>query len=116
MAKYAGFTGLCQGLYTAKSFSALGSLSPVLLKALIQASNNSLATSTWRQYKTTRRHLERCQKETKVRMSFPMTRKQILTFIAYMIEIRKVQAATVSKTLSAVRTLHLIGQTIELPI
>ena len=43
-------------------------------------------------------------------MSLPMTKTQVLTFIAYMIEIRKVQAVTVSKTLSALRTLHLIGQ------
>ena len=83
-------------------------LSPKLLQALINAANNSLANSTWKQYKTAQKHLERCQRETGVRMSFPMSTKQILVFIAYMLETRKVQSVTVSKTLSALRTLHLI--------
>ena len=43
-----------------------------------------------------------------------MTQKQILTFIAFMLECRKVKSTTVSKTLSAIRTLHLI-EGVDLP-
>jgi len=108
-AKYAGFRpGVGKGMYTARSFPGTESLNPKLRQALIQAANNSLAETTWRQYKTAERHLERCQRNTGVRMSFPMKRTQILCFVAFMLEVRKVKAVTVSKTLSAIRTLHLI--------
>ena len=102
-------------MYSSKSFPGTGSLSHHLLSALINAANNSLANSTWSQYKTARRHLERCQLHTGIRMSFPMSDRQIFVFISYMLVYRKVQSTTVSKNLSAIRTLHLI-EGVNLPI
>ena len=49
-AKYAGFRpGVGKGMYTARSFPGTESLNPKLKQALIQAANNSLAETTWRQ-------------------------------------------------------------------
>ena len=52
---------------------------------------------------------------TGVRMTFPMTQNQILAFVSYMLVHRKVKSNTVSKTISAIRTLHLI-EGVDLPI
>ena len=62
---------------------------------------------TWAQYTTARKHLQACQLKTGMRMCFPMTETQIMTLIGYLFD-RGLQGKTVSKTLSALRTLHLV--------
>ena len=62
---------------------------------------------TWAQYTTARKHLQACQLKTGIRMGFPMSENQTMTLIAYLFD-RGLQGQTVSKTLSALRTLHLV--------
>lgn len=86
----------------------MNNLSPKLTELLIRSANNSLSSSTWANYTTVRRHLVRCQKAEGVRFSFPMKTEQILVFIGFLLEARKVSGKSVGKYLSALRTLHLV--------
>ena len=47
-----------------------------MVTALVGASNKSLALNTWTNYKTAETHLKRCERETGVRMRFPMDDRQ----------------------------------------
>lgn len=104
--KYRGFRGGGRGLYTAASFSS--SLPQNFLNTLIKAANNSLTEGTWAQYTSARRHLEGCQKHTGRRMNFPMTSNDVFHLVGYLFNVKGVKGTTVSKVLSAVRTLHLV--------
>ena len=55
-----------------------------------------------------KRHLVRCQKYIGSRIDFPMSTDQVLAFIGYLFEHRKVSGATAGKYISALRTLHLV--------
>ena len=99
--KYCGYRPGGHGLYTAKSFSP--SLPVKLVQSLIKAANNSVSTGTWKQYKSARKHLERCQSSTGRRMNFPMTEDDVLCLIAYLFDERGLKGKTVSRILSAIR-------------
>lgn len=103
--KYMGFRG-GRGLYTAASFG--NSLPLNFLNLLIKAANNSLTEGTWAQYTTARRHLEGCQKHTGRKMGFPMSSEDVYHLVGYLFEVKGVKGSTVSKVLSAIRTLHLV--------
>ena len=77
------------------------------MTALVSAGNQSLALNTWETYKTAERHLERCERDTGVRMRFPMTNRMILAFIGWLITVRKVSSVSINKYLSGLRTVHL---------
>ena len=53
-------------------------LPPAIDAALVNASNQSLAKSTWSAYNTAENHLKRCEVDTNVRMSFPMTDRELV--------------------------------------
>ena len=61
-----------------------------------------------KQYQSARRHLERAQQYTGTRFVFPMNESMILVLVAYLFEVRNLKGKTVSKILSALRTLHLV--------
>ena len=107
-AKYCGFRSGGVGLFTARSFPSLATLSPRLCEVLVQASNNSLSQNTWKQYTSVRKHLERCQKFTNIRFSFPFTQDQVLLLISYLFTERNLKSVSVSKILSGLRTIHLV--------
>jgi integrase len=73
-----------------------------------------LAKSTWSSYRTAERQLLKCQSERKVDMRLPLTQEKTLIFIDWLINERKVKAATVNSYLSGVRQLH-IERGIEQP-
>lgn len=73
---------------------------------LLRALNNSLASSTIKQYKTTVNHLARMGVETGSVVSLPMTEESVLKFIAWLRINRGVAVPTIEKHLSALRALH----------
>ena len=78
-----------------------------MVEVLIRAGNNSLSENTWSQYKSARKHLLACQNDTGVRMVFPLGETQIMTLIGFLFD-RRLQGKSVSKVLSALRTLHMV--------
>ena len=66
-----------------------------------------LARGTWSSYRTAERQLLRCQKERKTDMSLPLTQEKTLIFIDWLINDRKVKAATVKSYLSGLRQMHI---------
>ena len=57
--------------YSTDSFKQLN-LPNTLVGALVDASNHSLALSTWSSYNTAENHMKKCELETGVKMTFPM--------------------------------------------
>ena len=53
-------------------------LPPTIDAALVDASNQSLAKSTWSAYNTAENHQKSCEDDTKVCMSFPMTDRELV--------------------------------------
>ena len=103
--KYGGYRKQTKGLYSVNSFPS--SLQPNLVKALIKAGNNSVTEGTWMQYKSARKHLEELQSTMGRRIKFPMSEEDVLGLVAHMFN-KDLQGTTVSKTLSAIRKLHLV--------
>ena len=56
-----------------------------MVTALVNASNQSLALSTWSSYRTAESHLRQCEIDTGVNIRFPMTDREML----YNIKIQK---------------------------
>ena len=94
------------GPYSARSFKK-HNLPASIMVALVAAANFSLAEGTVKSYGTAERHIIRCQEETKVELSFPFGEKEILTYIGWLIDSRKVSAKTVEKYLSGIRLAHM---------
>ena len=100
--------GPSNGLVTHSHFKNL----PIPLsmaEALSKAANSGLSTQTWSSYKTAKNHLDRCQKETKVLMSFPLTTEKVLVYISWLLFQRKVKAKSAEVYVSGLRCLHLIN-------
>ena len=95
-----------RGGFTSASFKDYR-LPPSIVTALMDASNQSLALSTWSTYKTAENHLRRCEIETGVRMRFPMDDRMVLAFVGWLISVRKVSSVSVSKYLSGLRMAHI---------
>ena len=109
ISKYGGFmTGTGgKGLFTANSFSNSGRLSPRLVQMLVNSANNGIAKGTWEGYVGVKKHLGECAKLTRVGMTFPMKKDQVLTFISYLF-CKGLKATTVSQYLSAIRMMHMV--------
>ena len=107
-AKYNGYRENNLGLYTPQSFGNLAHTNPSLTEVLVRASNNSLATASWKSYKTVEKHLTQCEETYGIKFSFPMQTDQVLLFVGFLFDVREVQGLTASKYLSALRTLHLV--------
>ena len=46
-----------------------------MVGALVNASNQSLALSTWSSYRTAENHLRQCEIDTGIKIRFPMTNR-----------------------------------------
>ena len=55
-----------------------------MVTALVGASNQSLALNTWSSYRTAENHLIQCEKDTGIKMRFPMDDREmgLLNFVA----------------------------------
>ena len=69
-----------RGGYSMGSFNAYR-LPTSIVVALVNASNQSLAMTTWASYRTAEAHLKRCEADTGVRMRFPMDDRQSSRFL-----------------------------------
>ena len=73
---------------------------------LVETANHALAKTSWKSYGTAERHIDRVQKMTGVRMTFPFGIKQTLAYIGYLLAPRDkggrgLQGKSVEKYLSA---------------
>lgn len=78
-----------------------------IVATLTLAGNNSLAQSTWGVYKTAQGHLDRCQGDTGVNMALPLGKKEVLTYVGWLLGTRGVKGATAESYLSGLRMTHL---------
>ena len=78
-----------------------------IVTALVSASNNLLALSTWATYRTAENHLTKCDANTGVKMRFPMIDKMVLAFVGWLITVRKVSGSSIKQYMSGFRTVHL---------
>lgn len=92
--------------YTAASFANYR-LPPSVVTAVVNAANQSLAKTTWSSYNTAEAHLMRCEKDTKVKMRFPMDDRMILTYVGWLISARGVSASSITQYISGLRVVHL---------
>ena len=77
--------------------------------------NFGLAKNTWSTYNTAGRLLAMCSKQEGLKMEFPLTENDIVTYILWLITERKAKATTISGYLAGLRQLH-ITKGIELPL
>ena len=80
---------------------------PQLVATLAEALNHGLASNTWKSYRTAANHVERIRKELGIRLSFPFSLEDTLTYLGYLLSVRKVSAGTLEKYLSGLRMAHL---------
>ena len=84
-------------------------------EALAKIANHSLAARTWSIYRTVENQLQRCQDETGTLMTFPLTNQNVIRFIHWLFESRKVSSSTVNSYLAGLRQLHLVNG-VEIPL
>jgi len=68
--------------------------------------NLGLSQKTWSSYKTAERMWRRCELESGNKLELPWGQQQTLFFLSWLLEDRKVSAATASSYLAGVRKLH----------
>ena len=93
------------GLFSLSSFDNF-QLSDKHKNLLKTAANHSLSQKSWSAYRTAENMLRKCQEETGATMHLPLTDKDVLLFLAWLIE-RGLQARTISTYLSGLRMMHL---------
>ena len=103
-----------KGLYTASSFRSL-ELPETLKTALANIANHSLAARTWSTYRTVETQLLRCQEESGTEMNFPLSNENVIMFIHWLFENRKVSSATVNCYIAGLRQLHIVNG-VEIPM
>lgn len=69
--------------------------------------NFSIAKSTWSTYTTAENHVVACNREMNINLSFPFSVGNVLTYIAWLVDRRKVRGKTVQVYLSGLRMAHL---------
>ena len=77
-------------------------------EVLIEAGNHGLARSTWSTYNTAERMLATCSKQRQRRMELPLSKEDLLEFIGWLIEVRKLKAGSINSYLSGLRQLHIL--------
>ena len=102
-----------KGLFNEHTFRQFN-LNSNFTKTLETAANHSLTKNSWSSYRTAGNMLEKCAVETSTDMNLPLSEKQVLIFIAWLIE-RGLQSRTISSYLSGLRMIHL-SQGIFIPI
>ena len=83
-------------------------LSEGTMKVLTEAGNHGLARSTWSTYNTAERMLALCSSQRKKAMTFPLSEENLLEFVGWLMEVRKLKAGTINSYLSGIRQLHIL--------
>jgi hypothetical protein len=76
--------------------------------------NHGLAKATWSNYKTAEKMLKKCQSETGSNLEPPLDTAKVLTFVDWLIQVRKVKHRTIENYLAGIRQLHVI-KSLEVP-
>ena len=79
-----------------------------LTKGLTDSANLAITENTKCQYQTALNHVNRCHEFTRDDMSFPFDIKKTLTYVGFLMEIRRVSSNTISQNMSALRYIHLV--------
>ena len=87
---------------------------PTAAKTLATFANFGISQSTWSSYRTVENHLERCKADTGKDLCLPFNLEKTLTFVAWLLDVRKVKAITIEKYLSGLRMVHM-AQGSDLP-
>ena len=104
--KYNGYSVNASGRYTSRSFPALEGLPRKFVRAAINAANNSLASNTWRVYKSVKKHVRECEELIKKKLKFPMSAGDVTIFVTYLLQKETLKATTINSLLSALRCWH----------
>ena len=67
---------------------------------LVRRLNMAVAEGTWGLYNTAVAHLRRCEQDTNVPMSLPLSNQQLLVYVGWLFKVRAVQSNTAAKYLS----------------
>ena len=108
--KYSGFSENHRlGMFLEDEIRATmhGRSTKAMTAMVANASNNSIAGSTWRSYRPVIKHLEDCQEFVEERFGNDPTKRDAITFVAFLAAERQLRADTISKYLSAWRMLLL---------
>ena len=76
-------------------------------RRLANIGNMGLSKSTWSNYKTAERMLNKCGTDTGEKMELPLSQVQVLKFVDWLINTRGAKHGTVCSYLSGIRQLHL---------
>ena len=77
-------------------------------KIVTNTANHALAKSTWDSYKSSLRRLKDCERETGTPMNLPLEEREVILFIAFLIE-KELAASTIESYLSGLRQAHIAG-------
>ena len=105
--KYTGLSGRSNGMFKTSSFPGLNHLPKEIKESLVNNANNAVTHDTWQNYGSLENHLVRCQDKYKMRFSFPMKEKHILTLVAFLREVRGLKSSSIQNCLCALRYMHL---------
>lgn len=103
-----------QGLFSEDELTHLN-LPHGIKSTLASILNHSISAGTWSTYKTVGNMLKICEEDTMENMNFPMCSRQVIIFIHWLFEKRKVTSNTANTYLSGLRYLHIVKGS-ELPI
>ena len=78
-----------------------------LVSTLVEAANHGLAKNTHKAYKTAVNHIKRIENTMGRKLRFPFSYTDTLTYIGYLLKVRKVSGSTLEKYLSGIRMAHM---------
>ena len=70
-------------------------IQPEAAKLLANYANHGIAQATWLSYNTVSNHLVRYQEDTGMALDLPFTTEKTLSFVAWLIEKRRVKPNTI---------------------
>jgi hypothetical protein len=70
--------------------------------------NHGIAKGTWSTYATALKMLEKCCEQSGIELIWPVTEKTILTFVHWLLKVRKVGGSTIEAYLAGIRNAHIV--------
>jgi hypothetical protein len=77
-------------------------------KDLEMVGNHGIAKGTWSTYATALKMLEKCCEQTGIEIVWPVTEKIVLTFVHWLLKVRKVGGSTIEAYLAGIRNAHIV--------
>lgn len=96
-----------KGMAGQASFGDLN-LSRLEEKQLATVCNFGLAKSTWSNYRTAERMLLTCSKIKKRKLELPLGEREVLIFVNWLVNDKKLKISTINNYLSGLRQLHIL--------